>query len=73
VSAPPTAKTVAATWALELNCYCPGCGKYVDLLEVDCFWCDRTLQPCEHGTPKSRNVEVMCPKCDHEFTVDLEY
>lgn len=62
-----------ATWSLSLNCDCPACDEYVDLMDMDDFWCDRNLQACESGTPKSRNVEVICPECRHEFKVDLEY
>ena len=62
-----------ATWAVKLNCECPGCKEYVDLLEYPDFWDGRDLEVAEHGTDRSKNVEVICPKCDHEFSVFLEW
>lgn len=64
---------VTATWSLSLDCDCPGCGEYVDLLCYPDFWGGRSLDICEHRTDRSRNVEVICPDCGHEFTAELDY
>ena len=58
-----------AFWSVELNCECPKCGEYVNLLDAPDFWEDRTLDIPEHGTENSNNLEVQCPVCDHEFKV----
>jgi len=64
---------VTATWVVELNCTCPKCGEDVDLLDYADFWDGRQLDVPEHGTDRSKGVEVMCPDCGHEFAVDCEY
>ncbi len=67
-------KPTRASWAISLNCDCPGCDAYVDLLEYPDFWDGRTaLQIAERDTPASRGVEVVCPACGHEFEVDCDY
>jgi len=67
------AKTTA-TWYVSLDCHCPACGEYVDLLDHPDFWDGHQgLEVPEHSTAKSRDVDVYCPRCDHNFTVDLEY
>lgn len=62
-----------AGWSISLNCDCPKCEEYVDLLDDSDFWDGRGLEVAEHDTERSRDVEVVCPKCGYEFTVDLEY
>ena len=62
-----------ATWELELNCQCPKCEEHVNLLDEVNFWDYRSLDICEYGTDRSRNVDVVCPLCGHDFVVDLEY
>ena len=62
-----------ATWVVELNCTCPLCGDRVDLLDYADFWDGRKLDVPEHGTERSRDIDVRCPKCENEFTVDCEY
>lgn len=64
---------VIATWSLSLDCECPNCKEYVDLLDYTDFWGGRTLEPCEHGTENSKDVDVTCPECHHEFLVNLSY
>jgi uncharacterized protein (DUF983 family) len=64
---------VTAIWTVELNCTCPACNELVDLLDYPDFWDGRKLDIAENGTDRSRGVEVLCPECDHEFTVDCEY
>lgn len=67
-----TVKTTA-NWLVELNTTCPHCKKYVDLLEYPDFWDGRRFVPCENRTDSSRDVDVVCPECHEEFTVDLEF
>lgn len=62
-----------AMWTVELTCHCPACEEFVNLLDYAGFWDDRQLDVPEHGTERSKGIEVICPKCDHEFTVDCEY
>ena len=64
---------VTATWIVELNCHCPNCEEYVNLLDYADFWDGRKLEIPEHGTDRSKDVEAQCPKCDHEFSVDCCY
>jgi len=69
----PTTTPVYATWSISLDTDCPKCGKYVDLLQADDFWDGRHLELGEHGTERSKAVEVECPECHHEFEVTCEY
>lgn len=64
---------MTATWSLSLDCDCPGCGEYVDLLLYPDFWDGRHFQPCEYATARTEGVEVVCPNCHHEFSVNFEY
>lgn len=34
----PNPEKVAATWDIQLNCDCPKCGGYVNLLHAPDFW-----------------------------------
>lgn len=66
-------KTTTATWSISLDTECPECDHGFDMLSSDdCFW-DSRIEPIEHHTDRSAGVEVVCPECHHEFTVDLEY
>jgi hypothetical protein len=66
--------THRATWSLSLDTECPACGEYFDMLCTPDFWEDSMgLEICEHGTERSEGFGTHCPKCDHEFEVDLEY
>ena len=60
-----------ARWILELVTKCPNCEENVDLLAYQDCWDGRTLRACEHDTDQSKDVEVVCPDCSHEFLVDL--
>lgn len=62
-----------AIWTIELNCTCPHCEKYVDLLDYPDFWDGRDIQAAENGTDKTRNAEVICPECEKEFISDFYY
>jgi Zn finger protein HypA/HybF involved in hydrogenase expression len=65
---------VSATWDISLNCYCPKCGEFVDLLREDNFWEHHEwLQPIENGTERANNLKVICPECSNEFKVCCEY
>lgn len=63
-----------ATWDIGLYTDCPGCKEFVNLVDADDFWeSNQHLDIPEHGTERSKNVSVTCPKCNEEFFVDLEY
>lgn len=62
-----------ATWSLSLDVFCPACKEDVNLLDVADFWDGRKLEACETNTEHSKDVEVVCPECSHEFKVDLSY
>ena len=49
----------------------PDRGQVVDLLDDPDFWDGRKLDIAEHGTDRSRGVEVACPLCHNEWKVDL--
>ncbi len=59
---------IEATWIVELNADCPGCNRRVDLLAYPDFWDGRKLQVGENST-----IEVVCPECGHDFTVEAVY
>lgn len=70
----PTEERVAATWTIELNCDCPKCGEYVDLLTHSDFWDGRKdLALGEHSTKRADRLPVACPECNHEFEVECVY
>ena len=59
-----------AYWNVELTVECPHCELFFDLLDDPDFWDGRQgLQVGEHR----KNIDVFCPECLEEFTVDLEY
>lgn len=62
-----------AFWYVELYTDCPCCKEHVNLLDHGDFWYGRQFDISEHGTKRSTDVEVVCPECGHEFTVDMEY
>jgi hypothetical protein len=65
---------LTATWSISLDTECPECGEEFDMLCTPDFWEGKSSwQLCEHGTEKTKGVDALCPKCDHEFKVDLEY
>lgn len=65
---------VEANWTVELNCECPACKKYVDLLSYPDFWDGRSdFKLAEHGTERSDALRVDCPECGAEFIVCCTY
>jgi hypothetical protein len=64
---------LTATWSITLDTTCPGCNEDVDLLDYEDFWDGRRIEAGEWGTPATTDIEVICPRCGHEFKVDLEY
>lgn len=60
-------ETIEAVWSASLYCECPACKEDVDLMEYADFWDGRSdLQIAQ----KVEGLEVVCPKCGHEFKVD---
>ena len=66
-------ETITATWSVKLNCDCPKCGEWVNLLDYPDFWDGRKLEIPEHNTENSDALDVYCPECEHEFVVRCEY
>lgn len=64
---------IQASWTIELNCTCPKCNEYVDLLTHVDFWDGRKLDICENMTERSSDIEVVCPECHHNFNVECVY
>jgi len=67
-------QNTTASWHVELNCHCPKCDRYVNLLDYPDFWdgCGDLDIP-EHDTERSDDLEVCCPECHHEFNVKCEW
>lgn len=68
----PKAST-SAQWVVKLNCECPKCKKFVNLLDYPYFWDGRKLDIPEYNTELSNNVEVSCPECYEDFEVCCEW
>ena len=64
---------LTATWSVTLDADCPACDEGVNLLDGPDFWDGHRFDIPEHGTERTKGVEVACPECGHEFIVDLEY
>lgn len=63
-----------AAWSIALWVDCPGCEEHVDLLDYPDFWDGRNhIQVGERGTEATKDLEVVCPECGHEFNVELAY
>lgn len=60
-----------ASWTIELNITCPSCKKHVDLTDQPEFW------ECFPGHIEdhleSKDNEVCCPECGHEFICDFTW
>ena len=65
-----TCPKVTVEWSIEVNCTCPHCDHYFDLLSVDGdFW--ECLTGFEAGESVSdMNIDWECPECKKEFTID---
>ena len=57
-----------ARWSISLNCDCPKCEELVNLVDYPDFWHGHQFE-----AGHSKDMEVICPACNHEFTVDCEY
>jgi Zn finger protein HypA/HybF involved in hydrogenase expression len=64
---------IDASWTVELNCDCPHCKESVDPLTAPDFWDGTEIELAEHNTERSRNLDVYCPECGKEFTVNCTY
>lgn len=68
-----SAKYIPAGWSISLDCECPKCHEYVDLLTAPDFWDGSPIEVGEHDTPSANALEVVCPECHHEFEVTCVY
>lgn len=62
---------IKAEWKITLECVCPHCCKTVDIFDDVCVY--GRLEVGEHDTKRSRDIDVVCPKCRVDFTIDCEY
>lgn len=70
----PKKENQIAAWSISLDTECPKCSEDFNILNTDVdFWYRSRLEPMEHDTENSRNYEVTCPECNHEFLVDFTY
>lgn len=58
---------IEAVWSASLDCECPACKEEVDLMEEPDFWDGK---PELQIAQDVKGLEVVCPKCGHEFEVD---
>lgn len=59
-----------AQWSASLDCECPHCKEYVNLLEYADFWQGRrTLNVADRVS----DLDVTCPECGEDFLVDCEW
>lgn len=65
---------IMAQWDVSLDCRCPECHQWVDLLDYSDFWDGKQkLAIIEHDTERADNLEVVCPECNHNFSVCCTY
>jgi hypothetical protein len=62
-----------ATWNVSIDTHCPKCEFYFNICDGIDFWDGRDYRLCEHGTERTRDIEVECPECSHKFNVDLDH
>lgn len=67
------AQKIMATWWVSLDADCPHCKERVNLMDAADFWEGKQFHIGEHMTERTRGLEVICPECEKEFAVDLEY
>lgn len=63
-------KKVVAITSLEVNCNCPNCGNWMNILQEDSvresLGRDLSAENC--------NIEITCDECEKDFLVtDIEY
>lgn len=63
----------SAKWEIQLYVNCPKCHERFDLMDDVDFCCDASFEPLEYDTHATRDIEVTCPGCEHEFTVDFRH
>lgn len=65
-------KKTNASWRVQLNCHCPNCDYYIDILS-ECFYEGEDLP--EVGTSREdHNIEYECPNCKEAFIIEeIEY
>lgn len=68
-------KNTKATWSFSLDTECPNCKIALNLDDMNyySYVSDLKLYICEQDTENSRNIEVHCHHCEHEFLVDCQY
>lgn len=66
-------ESTKASWSVTLDTECPSCSEDVDLLEYSDFWDHAEFDIAEHGTERTKGVEVTCPECGDDFKVDFQY
>lgn len=70
----PKQITHIAFWSISLDTDCPKCSYDFNILNTDSdFWVNSSIEPIEHDTKKTKEYEVTCPECSHEFLVDFTY
>lgn len=69
----PLTEKLTATWWVSLDTTCPHCNADVNLLDYADFWDGRRFTVPEHGTDRTKGVDVNCPECMTDFKVDLDY
>ena len=66
-------KKTTATWFITLDTECPHCNEDIDILEIPDIWERVNFDIGEHNTESSKDVKILCPECEEEFLIDLEY
>ena len=64
---------IIATWYVSLDVDCPYCSEDINILNLPEIHEIADFDLGESGTKRSTNIEVVCPHCNKEFLVDLEY
>ena len=63
-------KSDNATWSCSIFVDCPYCGEQQDLIEHDGDpRINYNIKVGEHGTKRTKNLEVTCLDCEKEFIV----
>lgn len=57
-----------AFWFVRLDTECPVCNAEFDLAELESFR-ESGINPLD----RVKDYEITCPRCEHEYILDLEY